>query len=214
MKKINPIDKFKDKVHTLYNEFMKLKTDENISIKDRIDYKNKTLIINFTILNRPKTWTRGVFNGTDDGKFICFLDYDYTKLEYIDGELKLLQEIFDLGDIHMFQSSEKGYHAVSFAKLCALDYMEILQNSSCDQAFKYTPRFVSYRNWVLRNFSKGKQPKPKYLYTLNRMTHRQQSTAHHKYFSLLYPKKIGKLQNPDGIEKIRIVDYPTGMNVK
>ena len=210
---MKPIDKFRDKVSTLYKEFMELRTDENISIKDRIDYKDKTLIVNFTIINRPKEWTRGVFNRTDDGKYIPFLDYDYMKEEYIEGELKLFQEIFDLGDIHIFQSSKKGFHAISFAKLCAMDYVEILNNSSCDQAFKYTPRFVSYRNWVLRNFSKGKIPAPKYLYTLKRKTNRQQSTAHHKYFSLLYPNKISKIQNPDGIQKLRWVKYPTGMNV-
>tara|TARA_Y100000310_G_scaffold215935_1_gene216890 strand:+ start:2558 stop:3193 length:636 start_codon:yes stop_codon:yes gene_type:complete len=211
---MKPLEKFKDKATTVYNEFMELRTDDNISIKDRIDYKDKTLIINFTIINKAKTWTRGVFNGTDDGKFICFIDYDYTKEEYIKGELELLQELFQLGDIHLFKSSEKGFHAVSFVKLCALDYQEILHNSSCDQAFKNTPRFVSYRNWVLRNFSKGKKPRPKYLYTIYSDTDRQQSYAHWKYFSLLYPElKKNKLTNSDGLEKLRIVDYPTGMNV-
>jgi len=92
--------------------------------------------------------------------------------------------------------------------------MEILQNSSCCQAFAYTPRFVSYRNWVLRNFSKGKNPRPKYLYTIYAKTYRQQSYAHWKYFSLLYPElKKNKLTNSDCSEKLRIVDYPTGMNV-
>ncbi len=208
------IDMFKDKVSRLYYEFMELRTDENISIKDRIDYKNKTLIVNFTIINKPTQWTRGVFNMTDDNLYIPFWDYDYMKKKYIVNELKHTQIIFDLGDIHLFKSSEKGFHAVCFSKVVAMDYISILECCGVDTAFKNTPRYVSYRNWVLRNFSKGKQPKPKYLCTFKRKTNRQQSTAHHKYFSLLYPNKISKLQNPDGIQKLEIVDYPTGQNIK
>jgi len=210
---MKPLDKFKDKVMMSCNQFLELSTDDNISIKDRMDYKDKTLIVNLTILNRAKVWTRGVFNRTDDGKYIPFFDYDYMKEEYIRGELKLLQEVYDLGDIHLFQSSEKGFHAVSFAKVTAKEYVEMLHNASVDSAFKNTPRYVSYRNWVLRNFPKGKKPRPKYLYTIEAKTHRQQSNAHRKYFSLLYPNKINKLTNSDGLEIPRIVDYPTGMNV-
>jgi len=181
---------FKDKVSILSNEFMELKTDANISIKDRIDFKDKTLIVNFTIINKPAVWTKGVFNRTEDGKFICFLDYDYTKLDYIKGELELFQELFSLGDTHIFQSSEKGFHAVSFAKMCALDYMEILNNSSCCQAFKYTPRFVSYQNWILRNFSKGKTPRPKYLYTIKAQTSRLLLTGNTLVYFIRNLKKI------------------------
>jgi|TARA_Y100000310_G_scaffold258198_1_gene266527 hypothetical protein len=208
------IDKFKKKVKEYCKEFQDLKIENNISVKHRINQDDKTLIVNFTIINKATEWTRGVFNGTDDGKYIFFLDYDYMKLDYIEGELKHLQTLFDLGDIHLFQSSEKGFHAVSFAKLHARDYMDILEGSMCDQAFAYTPRFVSYRNWVLRNFPKGKKQRPKYLNTIYAKTHRKQSNAHWKYFSLLYPNiKKNKLTNSDGLEKIRIVDYPTGMNV-
>jgi len=134
------------------------------------------------------------------------------KEEYIKGELLHLQAIYDLGDVHVFRSSEKGFHAISFAKLTAKEYLEILQNSSCDLAFKNIPRYTSYRNWVLRQFSKGKTKKPKYLYTLKRKTKRQHSLAHYKFIYLLYPK-INQSINSDSIEELTVIDYATGSNV-
>ena len=207
------IDYFKNKANSWTKEFMELKNTKQISIKHRIDYRNKTFIFNCTIINRPTEWTRGILNRTDDGKYIFFVDYDYMKLSYIKGELEHLQKIYELGDIHIFKSSEKSFHAVSFAKLTAKLYIEILENSSCDLAFKNTPRFVSYRNWVLRNFRKGGQDRPQYIYTIKSNTKRQQSTAHYNYFNLLYSKNISKLQNPDGLTRVSFIDYPTGKNI-
>lgn len=207
------INYFKQQAENEFNKFQRLKKAENISLQNRVNYKKKTLITNFTIINKPTKWTRGVFNGVN-GKFICFIDYDMTKLEYIIGELTIFQEYYDLGDIHIFQSSEKGFHAISFAKMTLREYVEMLQNSSCDQAFKNTPRFVSYVNFVLRNFSKGKKPRPKYLLTLKGTTKRGQSEGHWIYLSILYPQlKSYNLTSPDGVKTVRIVEYPTGMNI-
>jgi len=90
-----------------------------------------------------------------------------------------------------------------------------LMHSSCDYAFIQFPKFLPYaKYYVLRQFEKGKTSRPKYLYTLKRKTKRQQSSAHWKYFNILYPKAdIPKLTNPDGLLDITIVDYPTGSNV-
>jgi len=211
MKEIN---KFKEKVIDWSQEFLEMEEEENMRLNHRFDYGDKTLIVSFVIINRATEWTRGVFNRTRDGFYSWFLDFDYLKLEYIKGEVEHLQLVKGLGNAHFFKSSNKGVHVVGFEKLTAREYMELLDNSSVDQAFKYTPRMVSYRNWVLRNFSKGNKKRPEYIFTLKGKTKRQQSTAHHKYFSLLYPEiKKFRLTNPDNIQKVRIVDYPTGKNV-
>jgi len=159
------------------------------------------------------TWTKGVMNRTKEGRYVFFLDYDLMKMDYIEGELEHLQLMYDLGDIHVFQSSQKGFHAVSFAKLTAKEYVEILNNSSCDSAFKNLPRFSSYRNWVLRWDTKGKTPRPVYLKTINAKTKREQSSAHHKFYSVMFPEMDAKLINPDKVFELTGISYATGGNV-
>lgn len=172
----------------------------------------RTFTFAFLNYRKPDTWTTGTLNRTKDGKYVFYLDYDKMKEEYIKGELEHLQTLYDLGDIHVFQSSEKSFHAISFAKLTAKEYLEILQNSSCDLAFKNIPRYTSYRNWVLRHFKKGNTDAPKYLYTLKSETKRQHSLAHYKFIKILYPK-INQSINSDGIESLTVIDYATGANV-
>ena len=199
----------------------KLKLNKNFKVEYSLKKNSITLSIkeckitySLTYLKyrTPDVWTTGTLNRTKDGKYVFYLDYDMMKEEYIKGELLHLQEIYDLGDIHVFQSSEKSFHAISFAKLTAKEYVEILENSSCDYSFKVIPRYTSYRNWVLRHFNKGKVKKPKYLYTLKRNTKRQHSFAHYKFIHLLYPK-INQKINSDGINELTVIDYATGSNV-
>ena len=134
---------------------------------------------------------------------------------YVKEELLLLQEMFSLGDILVFKSSEKGYHGVSFAKLSLGEFVDVLNNSSCDYAFKNMPFYLKFsKYWILRNFDKGSKKKPQYLYTLPFKTNRQQSFAHWKYFNILYPDaNLNPLNNSDDLQGIVIVDYPTGTNI-
>lgn len=161
------------------------------------------------------TWTRGYMNRTKDGYYTFILDYDMTRLEWIEFELQRLQEIYDLGDINIFQSSEKGFHARSSVKLTAKGFVELMNNSSCDSAFKNLPRFATWRNWVLRDEEKGKTPKPKFIKTLlsQEPTRRQQSSAIYKYHQLLYPDIKERLVNPDNIMEMTAIEYATGGNV-
>lgn len=169
---------------------------------------------NFSVVKFPNVWTTGTMNRVPNG-FVFYIDYDMMEIDWVTEELKLLQEVYDLGNIHLFQSSKKGFHAVSFSKLKSVEYIEILKNSSCDEAFKNVPRFVSLRNFVLRNFEKGKTPAPVYLKTLLAETKRQKSHAHYKFFKLLYPEieKNEDLINFDDSQVLQIIQYPTGGNV-
>ena len=120
----------------------------------------------FAFYRKRDTWTRGYMNRTKDGFYTFMLDYDCMRPEWIEGELIRLQSIYDLGDIILNKSSEKGFHARSSVKLTAKDFVEIMNNSSCDSAFKNLPRFMSWRNWVLRDEAKGKTPAPEYIKTI------------------------------------------------
>lgn len=184
------------------------------SLRITIKSGKMSYTLSFLKYRTPDVWTHGTHNRTKDGKYVLYLDYDMVDKKWIKDELTHLQEVYDLGDVHVFQSSKskKGFHAISFAKLTAREYMDILENCSCDFAFKKIPRHTSLRGWVLRHFKKGKISKPTYLYTLKRNTKRQHSLAHYNFFKLLYPKIKQKI-NSDGITKLYYIKYATGGNV-
>lgn len=192
-----------------------LKKLQNIKLKNSIDVGDKTIIFSFTVINKRTAWTRGSTNKTQDGYFVSYFDYDLMKESYVVEQLKVLQEQFDLGDLLLFKSSEQSFQAVGFAKLTLHEFQEVLMRSSCDFAYINFPKYLPFaKDYVLRQFKKGKTPRPKYLYTLEKETNKNQSYAHWKYFNLLYPDaKINKLTNSDGLTKIKIVDYPTGTNI-
>lgn len=167
-------------------------------------------------LKKGKVWVEGTTNRCADGRYVLYIDYDRMEQEWVVEELLHLQNVFDLGDIHLFKSSESknGYHAVSFAKLTAYEFIQVLQNSSCDEAFKNVPRFSSTRNWVLRAWNKGNTEKPKYVGTLPAFTTRQSSYAHWKAWKLIHPQ-IGKFQPDyhDFSKDIKIIKYKTSNNI-
>jgi len=160
------------------------------------------------------TWTVGTMNRTQDGLYVPYLDYDFMEEQYITEEIAHLQEMFNLGNIHIFQSSPKRFHIIGFTKMAAREFVELMINSSCDEAFKNVPRFYSIRNWVLRCFDKGKKEKPKYLYTLYHRTTRKESEAHYKYLRMVYPEVNNTIQNPDGLSKIKLISYLTAERKK
>lgn len=177
----------------------------------KIRSRNNIFRLALERIRLPKAWTTGTMNRCEDGKYIVYLDYDLIEEDYLKGELAHLQAVFDVGDFFVFQSSPKKYHAISFSKMTALEYVRLLENSSADELFKKIPRYVSYRNWVLRHFEKAEKNKPKYLYTLANTSNRQESYAHFKFLKTFYPDiPINKLKNSDCLTKLDIITYKTG----
>ena len=84
-----------------------LKSDftKNTKIRNSIDVDDKTIILNFSIINRKTAWTRGSSNKTKDNYFVPYFDYDRMKQSYVEEELKILKEQFELGDLLLFKSS-------------------------------------------------------------------------------------------------------------
>ena len=173
--------------------------------------------LNFSLscYRRRDTWTKGYMNRTEDGYYCFMLDYDGLREDWLYGEIERLQQVYDLGDIDLLKSSEKGFHVKSSVKLTAKEFVEIMNNSSCDTAFKNLPRFMTWRNWVLRDESKGKTDAPIFIKTIKSKieTKREQSSAHHKYNKLINPESTERLVNPDGCMKMKYIEYATGGNV-
>lgn len=177
----------------------------------KIELMGHTFVFSFYSYRTPDKWTQGSLNRTEDGKYIVYIDYDKMRYEYIEGELKHLQKTYNLSTFFIFQSSEKSYHAICFDKLTAQEYVELLQNSSCDAAFRNIPRFVSYRNWVLRNFEKGNIHAPKLLAMLPSKSKREKSNAHWNYIRTLYSeiRKNRPSGKYDNLKHITLIAYPT-----
>ena len=84
-----------------------------------------------------------------DNKYCVFLDYDITEITTITSDIKGLQKKYNLGNAYIF-TTKKGYHVifldlVSYEELC-----KILDNSCCDEHYKYVSRKNNNRQWILR----------------------------------------------------------------
>ena len=141
------------------------------------------------------------------------LDYDNIVDERLIEELRFLQEEFELGNFYVFETRNKGRHAVCVDALRFKDVLEIVRFSSCDLMFKKAPRINEFRCWVLRYAKKGTRNAPKYLYTVESPHEGKnlQSRGHAK-FLLKFGLTID-LKNPYGPEELEIQAYNTGARV-
>jgi hypothetical protein len=139
------------------------------------------------------------------------LDFDNVEDERLVDELLYLQELFHLGDFHVFATNEFGRHVVCIDRLPLREALEVVYDSTCDYNFKRGVRINEFRTWVLRALEKGNRGKPRYLYSLESTYNgrRLQSEAHGLFFLHYYGAKI-RLTNPDGNTELEIQGYKTG----
>lgn len=101
----------------------------------------------------------GITNRTYDGFYIPFFDYDRLKLEWIIPELRRFQEDYHLSEILIFESSKEHYHAICFDKLTLRQYLQILNQSSCDKNYQEVPLKYGQKIWSLRISKKEQYPR-------------------------------------------------------
>jgi hypothetical protein len=147
---------------------------------------------------------------------VVFLDFDNIVGENSDDpekrlteELQFLQDEFQIGNFHVFETRDNGRHAVCLDALTFRMAKDVVDFSSCDLKFKSAPRINEYRCWVLRFANKGKRGAPKYLYTVESPFEGKnlQSLGHAKYL-LNFGLKVD-LKNPCGSEEINTQEYST-----
>jgi hypothetical protein len=173
------------------------------------------ILIHIQSMNIPKSPTRGIsarVKHTTD--FTIFLDYDNIKDERLIDELVYLQELFELGDFHIFGTNEFGRHVICVDRMHLREALDVVYTSTCDEVFKRGIRINEFRTWILRSEPKGNRPAPKYLYSLPSPYNGQrlQSQAHSMYLQINYGAKV-RLVNPDGNTSIEIQDYKTSSKV-
>jgi hypothetical protein len=145
---------------------------------------------------------------------VIFMDYDNITTERLVEELEHIQREKRVGNFHIFETREKGRHALCLDALPFKDVKSVVDYSSCDLMFKRGPRISEYRCWVLRFAKKGKRPAPKYLCTVESPFEGKnlQSRGH-----AIYLKKFGvtvDLKRPFGPEKIETQEYNTGKRIE
>jgi hypothetical protein len=143
-----------------------------------------------------------------------FWDYDNITTERLVEELEHIQREKQVGNFYIYETREKGRHAVCIDALRFKDVKDVIDYSNCDLMFKKAPRINEYRCWVLRFAKKGKRPAPKYLYTIKSPFEGKnlQSRGHAKYL-LKFGVKM-KLLRPFGPEEIEAQEYNTGKRTK
>jgi hypothetical protein len=142
--------------------------------------------------------------------FVVFLDFDNVTDERLKDELVYLQELFGLGDFHVFATNQFGRHVVCIDRLPLRIALEVVYASSCDAIFKKGIRYNEYRTWILRATEKGDRQKPKYLYSVVSPYNGQnlQSQAHGTFLQQYYGANV-RLVNPDDNDELETQGYRT-----
>lgn len=146
--------------------------------------------------------------------YVLFMDFDNIQDERLDDELIPLQELFHLGDFHVFKTSEFGRHSICIDEMPLREALDVVYSSSCDGMFKKGIRINEYRTWILRGWEKGERERPKYLRTIESPYNgeRLQSQAHAMFLKAFYGANV-RLVNPDGNTEIEIQGYNTSSKV-
>lgn len=180
---------------------------------------NYSLMLKVQVYKKLDIDTKGTESRLVGSALHCiYLDYDNITGVNADPEeaerrlkeeLQFLQEEFQIGNFYIFETRDKGRHAVCIDALRFRDVKDVVDFSSCDIKFKNAPRINEYRCWVLRFDTKGNRPPPKYLYSVNSEYEGMnlQSIGHAKFLEK-FGLKI-ELKNPFGSEEIGVQEYST-----
>jgi hypothetical protein len=176
---------------------------------------NRHCLFLFQTMKVPSTPTKGISNRIPHTcLFVPFFDYDNITDERLDDELVYLQELFQLGDLHVAKTNEFGRHVIGLDCLLPRDCLSILEASSCDWMFKRAIRINEYRTWILRGWEKGERERPEFLRTIESPYNgeRLQSQGHAIFLQTFYGVKV-RLVNPDGNTEVEIQSYSTSSKV-
>lgn len=143
--------------------------------------------------------------------FAIFLDYDNIDDDRLRDELVYLQELFEIGDFHVFVTNKYGRHAVCIDRLRLKEALDVVYESTCDAAFKRGIHHNEFRTWLLRVLEKGDRPKPKYGYSIESPYNGKniQSQSHGEFLRNYYGASV-RLTKPDGNQELEIQGYTTG----
>jgi hypothetical protein len=186
-----------------------------MKIKWETSVLDRYILLHFQTMKVPKTPTKGISARIPHTSlFVPFLDFDNITDDRLDDELTYLQELFHLGDLHIFKTNEFGRHVIGTDCLAPRLCLEVIEASSCDWVFKRGIRINEFRTWVLRGWEKGERERPVHLRTIESPYNGEhpQSMGHAKFLEAFYGVHT-RLVNPIGSEEIEIQGYSTSSKV-
>lgn len=160
------------------------------------------------VMKIPDQTQLGSYSLCMDGLHVLYLDYDQLPLQIIINEIKSIQEMYDIGNIYIFESSLKKYHAVSLDKINIKEYYRIMQWLNVDPNHAKGPYYNNMNSFVLR-MSDAEEEHIRLVGTLARKSKRQKSKAHAKMFNLKYPGMVKITKQFDNNDKLNICQYET-----
>jgi hypothetical protein len=168
----------------------------------KIKIGKRTVLINFSlsILDTPSEWTYGKSSRIFGYHHALFFDYDRIEERVMVDEQKALMQDFKYGNVYVFElDRSNAFHCVCIDYFILHEVKEIVMSSSCDLAFVNAPRYDRFRNWILRDGSKGTRVPPKFKYVIPSPYEgvRKQNLALAQFLERLYGVKI-ELKNSDG----------------
>lgn len=96
----------------------------------------------------------GVGNRCTDGRYVLFIDYDDTPLEWVEEEIKNMQENeLGLGNAYFFKT-KRGVHVIFLEKHTLGMICRFLDMTSCDKNYKTVPMQYGRKLWILRQSPK------------------------------------------------------------
>ena len=174
----------------------------------RFNLLGKRIGFSFDIRNQKKEWVTGYTNRCKDGMYVICLDLDNVELEWIEGELRRLQEDFELGTFYIFRSSENSYHAVCLDKVLFVELISIMESSTVDPDYLRVPLKWGKKVWTLRLTPKDKEIE--FVKAIRCGSSRKQSLAHglllEKVFGVDVPEEDAL--KSDWSKEICFVRYP------
>lgn len=149
-------------------------------LKKSLDWFGYHVNFLFRVVPERKLLHWGIGNRCNDGRYVLFLDYDHVPLEWVEEEIKLLQETcFDLGHAYIWRTKH-GLHVIFLQKLYLGRVKELLDRTSADKNYKEVPMQYARKIWVLRQSAKTGW-KNEYLGVRKSACHVQRSNAHAVY---------------------------------
>jgi len=167
------------------------------------------LAVKFSVIKTM--FVKGVNSSCHDEKnhHILLWDFDHDlDLDKIKKELKRIQKLWKLGDIHILQSGERSsYRAICCTKVPWTDALRIIMQTfgSC---LAYIQMAELRRTFTMRISDKGGEP-IRWIHTLMWWTDRQYSFPHALLCYKLWGIPLPPRQLCDDVEKISLVKYET-----
>lgn len=161
-----------------------------------------------TLRRIPDVTQIGSYSICEDGQHVLYLDYDELPLTIILTELKAIQNLYDIGNIYIIETSKKKYHAISVDKVNVKEYDEILKWLNVDPNHRKGPKFNNMNSFVLR-LNDYNNYTMKIICNLSNRSKREKSKVHAKLLNSRFPELIKITKQFDDSKQLFVCGYET-----